>query len=863
VEKQLGSNARAGPKGRGLVQDRGNLRLDRERARVGAATLASPTPSDRRVTADGKYLALGETTFRARGVTYGSFRPRADGAPFPEGDRVEKDFRAIAAAGLNTVRVYGTPPSDVLELARAAGLRLLVGVHYEDWRYEPVPDRAAQRRVRRAGLVAVEEAMEQLAGDPAVLAVSIGNEVPAEVVRVHGIRAVTEVLTELVERVHDADADMLATYTNFPSTEFLAVDGQNLVCFNVFLERPEALRRYVRHLQVVAGDLPLVVAELGLAADLHGDEVQAASLASQLQVVEECGLAGATVFAWTDEWNVGGSDVDGWGFGITDAARRPKAALEAVSRWARSSPRDLREEWPRVSVVVCAHNAAATIEDCLASLVACEYPDLEVIVCDDGSTDATRALVRRYPVRLLELSHGGLSRARNRGVGAATGDVIAFLDADATCHPEWPYHLVLSLEDEGVGGTGGPNLPVPEAGLVERAVAASPGGPIHVLITDDRAEHVPGCNMAFRKDALQEIGYFDPIYEAAGDDVDVCWKLLDRGHEIAFSPQAQVLHRRRGTVRAYLRQQLGYGKAERLMASRHRHRFNGLGQARWAGFIYGGPRLLMRVLRPVVYHGSMGTAPFQPVVGRRAEAVAPRVGALVPLFIPFALLGLLAPVSLWWLIAPALVVAALTAYGGAVALSVRAPRTEPRPLAFRLLVGLLHVVQPLARAWGRVRARAPEAVADGRRFAWLGDRTAWLDSLARDLAARGCHVRFGEGHDGWDLEARRWPFVRARVTTAVLWRWTPSYRVAYRPRAALGGALAAVAALVLWSPTAGAAAAVVLVLALLVETAALVRAAREAVRTTTEGARSVGQRRAERPADRERRSNRQYARDAL
>jgi GT2 family glycosyltransferase len=606
----------------------------------------------------------------------------------------------------------------------------------------------------------------------------------------------------------------------------------------------------------------VVVTELGLASELHGEDAQAESLAAQLRLADECGLAGATVFAWTDEWNVGGNEVEGWGFGLTDAERDARPALAAVSRWARSSIRDLRDEWPRVSVVVCAYQAADTIEECLVSLVRSKYPDLEVIVCDDGSTDRTGRLARRYPFPVLTLERGGLSNARNAGVAAATGEIVAFLDADAACHPEWPYHLALSLEDENVVATGGPNLPVPGAGLVERTVAASPGGPIHVLVSDDRAEHVPGCNMAFRREALEEIGYFDPVYTAAGDDVDVCWKLLDRGHEIAFSAAAQVLHHRRGTVRGYVRQQLGYGKAERLMASRHRHRFNGLGQARWGGFIYGTPPLLARLLRPVVYHGSMGSAPFQPVVGRRAEAAHAWLSAFLPLLVPILLLGLLGALSPWFFLAPALALATVVGYAGAVARSVRVPHGEPRPRAFRLLAAYLHVVQPLARTWGRLRARVPEAVANGHRFAWLGDRSAWLDGLARQLASRGGHVRFSEAHEPWDLELRKGPFLRARVTTAVLWSWTPSHRVRYGARWTVLLPLVAIAAAAAWLGVEELWALGLVAIALLIETWALIGAVDRAVRVTTEGARSkAAEERHEVPAPARR--LREYARERL
>ena len=70
---------------------------------------------------------------------------------------------------------------------------------------------------------------------------------------------------------------------------------------------------------------------------------------------------------------------------------------------------------------------------------------------------------------------------------------------------------------------------------IAQCVARAPGSPTHVLLDDRIAEHVPGCNMAFRRDALLAIGGFNPIYLRAGDDVDVCWRLQSRGWKIGSS----------------------------------------------------------------------------------------------------------------------------------------------------------------------------------------------------------------------------------------------------------------------------------------------------------------------------------------
>jgi GT2 family glycosyltransferase len=794
-------------------------------------TLVRSTPH---VSVDGKFLMLGADPFRVRGTTYGSFAARADGELFPEASRVRDDFRAMRDAGLNAVRTYTVPPVDVLDGAAELGLQVIAGLHYDDWRAEPRAGRRARCRVLDAGLRAVDEAVERCAGRANLLAIAVGNEVPGDLVRLHGARSVASTLSRLCREVRDAG--VLATYVNYPTTEYLQVDDQDLACFNVFLERPAELARYLRHLQVVSGPLPLVVTELGLAAAVHGEDAQAKSLAWQLRAVEEAGCAGASIFSWTDEWAVAGEPVDGWGFGLTDEKRRPKPALEVVRDWAETDVRDLRTSWPSISVVVCARNEEPLLGRCLASLERCDYPGLEVIVCDDGSTDGTRAIAEGFPVRVLPLEHGGLSRARNAGLAAAAGEIVAYLDADAEAQPEWPYRLALGFDDPNVAAAGGPNLTPRDAGFIERAIAEAPGGPIHVLATDDRAEHVPGCNMAFRRAALEEIGGFDPIHTAAGDDVDVCWKLLERGYEIAFAPTAQVDHHRPESIARYLRQQRSYGRSERVLQGRHRHRFNGLGQARWAGSIYGGPRLLPSLLRPIVYHGPMGLAPFQTVHRRRAEHVLGYASATLPLVPAVAALGLLAPVSAWFLAAPLLALAWIVAYATAIAVGVRPGRDEEHPLALRALVAALHVAQPFVRTWGRLRA-APADPLPPRDSDWLGDRAAWLDELRRALAETGRSVVPGGPHDAWDLAVSAGPFVRCRMTTAVAWSWTPLQRTTWRARPAFVVALATAAAAALAFPVPGTLAVAAVFLVAVREVVVVRRAVGRTVGETTRRAR--------------------------
>ena len=110
----------------------------------------------------------------------------------------------------------------------------------------------------------------------------------------------------------------------------------------------------------------------------------------------EEGACGAVAFAWTDEWWRGGHQVDDWAFGLVDRDRNPKPASVAVAAAFADAPfpPEVRQTWPRVSVVVCAYNAADTLEDCLSSLERLTYPDYEIILVNDGSKDRTGEIAR-------------------------------------------------------------------------------------------------------------------------------------------------------------------------------------------------------------------------------------------------------------------------------------------------------------------------------------------------------------------------------------------------------------------------------------------------------------------------------------
>jgi GT2 family glycosyltransferase len=669
-----------------------------------------------RATVAGKFLQLGRERFWVKGVTYGTFAPDAAGRHFPPLSRTAADFALMRRAGVNTVRTYTVPDRRILDLAADYGLRVMVGVPWAD-HVAFLNDRVMSRTIRRDVIAHVRT----LASHPAVVVLALGNEIRAAVVRWLGPERVERFLADLYDEAKATAPDTLFTYVNYPPTEYLHLPFVDVVAFNVYLHRERELRAYLARLQNIAGHKPLLVAEAGADSMREGVIGQAEMTAMQLRAAFAEGACGAVAFAWTDEWWRGGHAISDWAFGLVDADRRPKPVLHSVANVFSSVPFPAsdRRATPKVSVVVCAYNAAATLDECLTSLEELAYPDFEVIVVNDGSRDHTSDIARQHPsCRVLDVDHGGLSRARNAGLAVATGDIVAYTDADVRVDPHWLTYLVQPFLNPEVAGAGGLSLPPPNSPWLAQCVARAPGGPTHVLLDDRTAEHVPGCNFAVRRETLQAIGGFNPIYLRAGDDVDVCWRLQATGGRIEFVPAALVWHHHRATVRGYWRQQVGYGEGESWLVPRHREKFTGARIA-WKGHIYSPLPFVRSLSRPRVNVGVWGTAAFPSVYHAQAfswtflpHTVRWQIASAV-----LALAAVVAGSAIGSTLAMAVAAAGLAGLAITFIQCVRhafASDIEALPNIGRMsrvgsrgiyrgMITWLHLLQPYARAAGRMR----------------------------------------------------------------------------------------------------------------------------------------------------------------
>jgi len=223
-----------------------------------------------------------------------------------------------------------------------------------------------------------------------------------------------------------------------------------------------------------------------------------------------------------------------------------------------------------LSIVIPALNAAETIRTNLASLLRNDFPKAlyETLVVCDGSTDGTPQIASEFPVKVVKCHKKGIGAARNFGAAEAKYDVVCFVDSDCIV-PHDHLQKVAAYFDANplVDGVGGPVLPYVYDGIndwsvfIEEIYAEACDFPRKEVTIGPREEvwthTLKGPNMAFRKSALASVGGFEE--RMPGEDIEVCWRLVEHGKILRFLPDLEVFHYISGDIGGIFKHSFKWG----------------------------------------------------------------------------------------------------------------------------------------------------------------------------------------------------------------------------------------------------------------------------------------------------------------
>ena len=233
---------------------------------------------------------------------------------------------------------------------------------------------------------------------------------------------------------------------------------------------------------------------------------------------------------------------------------------------------------PSVTVIVPVWNGEQTIQPLLESLQKQDYDrnKIEVIVVDGNSTDKTQEIVKQYPVKLVVEEKKGLNLARNVGIKNSNGEIVAFTDADCIVSNNWVTKLAENFKDPEVSCVGGS-----AKALDTDFVSQYADNSIVRLMPNFRKReeygevkpffrHPAGCNMAFRRKTVEEVGYFDENIQYGFDEVEFADRICRAGYKMVLDPEVVVWHKHRSTLGEFMKQNFQYGKGSGLVLKRNK-----------------------------------------------------------------------------------------------------------------------------------------------------------------------------------------------------------------------------------------------------------------------------------------------------
>ncbi len=219
---------------------------------------------------------------------------------------------------------------------------------------------------------------------------------------------------------------------------------------------------------------------------------------------------------------------------------------------------------PRFSIMIVSWNALSHLKTFLPSVAATEYDDFEIILADNASADGSKQWVReRYPdVKIVSFDQNyGYCGGNNRAVPYASGDILIFLNNDVKVEPDWLSPLANTFEARPEVAAAQPKMRSYKrpnefeyagaaGGYIDRFGYPFCRGRIFDTVEKDRGQYndqrtifwASGAALAIRKKEFQDLGGFDEDFEFHMEEIDLCWQLWNRGHQIMYCPQSVVYH---------------------------------------------------------------------------------------------------------------------------------------------------------------------------------------------------------------------------------------------------------------------------------------------------------------------------------
>jgi lipopolysaccharide/colanic/teichoic acid biosynthesis glycosyltransferase/glycosyltransferase involved in cell wall biosynthesis len=216
-----------------------------------------------------------------------------------------------------------------------------------------------------------------------------------------------------------------------------------------------------------------------------------------------------------------------------------------------------------ISVIVPAYDAEATIGDCVRALQqqSLASDTYEIIVADDGSTDATPTIARQLGATVVSNPHQGKSAARNAGAAAACGDLLLFTDSDCAPSSDWIEGMSAPFANSDVMGVKGAYR-TRQHELIARFVQIESEDKYDRMSKETQIDFIDTYSAAYRRDIFILNGGFDTRLKGV-EDQDLSFRLAHKGYRLVFVPSATVYHRHKTTVWGYFRRKfdIGYWKA--------------------------------------------------------------------------------------------------------------------------------------------------------------------------------------------------------------------------------------------------------------------------------------------------------------